>query len=76
MAEDISRRTILVLVLLTLLISVLGVMTVTYELGQIKAARQAQPGGVSPVARGEVALTIQKPPTGEVVLTIEKPSGE
>jgi len=56
--EDISRNTIFVLVILTLLISILGTWTV---LTQVNAGPVARPDVGSPVAGGTVGFTLQAP---------------
>ena len=73
MVEDLSRNTVFVLVILTLLISILGTWTVLSQVNAGPAAASApSPGGGS----GHVSLTIGKPQpvvgdvTGHVVLAI------
>ncbi|MBC8500799.1 MAG: hypothetical protein ISS25_01970 [Nanoarchaeota archaeon] len=71
MKEDISKNTILVLVVLTVVISLLGTWTVINEVNNIKVtspevSREAQ-------SSGKIMLTINPPDevetTGKVVLT-------
>lgn len=70
--EDVSRKTIVVLVILTLLVSVLGVLVVTVEL-QHKAVQPEPESSTT----GTVSLKIVDPstmaPTGRVALRIEQP---
>ena len=71
MVEDVSRTTIFVLVVLTLLISVLGTWTVVNQLSFAPVSRVAP----APPASGEVGFTVQRPPppvtaTGKVVFRI------
>lgn len=56
MADDISSRTVLVLVLLTLSVSLVGTFAVTSELSKIPAVQQEEP-----VSSGEVKLEITSP---------------
>lgn len=72
--DDISRSTIVILVLLTLLISVIGTWTV---LSQINAAPAAQES--SSTSSGKVRFALTEDPatdqsTGKVVFKLEKES--
>ncbi len=76
MEGDISRNTIFVLVILTLLISVLGTWTV---LSQINAGPAQPPAQEHPVSSGQVGFTLVAPPgppmgdaTGHVAFEIRK----
>lgn len=79
MAEDISRNTIYVLVVLTLLISVLGTWTV---LSQVNAPPSPS-SGPSNVAQANMEFKIVEPPksvvgepvTGNAVFMITEPAG-
>lgn len=70
---DISKTTITVLVLLTLMISVIGTWTVLNEVNNVKAAKAS-------TAVGRVSLVVSPPPeapqpvdaTGKVMLNIQK----
>ena len=79
MAEDISNKTIVVLVILTVVISILGTVVVLNEVSNAKIVVSQKAPAVSKgaTAQGEVKLTILPPPqvdtaTGQVVLTIER----
>ncbi len=73
MVEDLSRNTVFVLVILTLLISILGTWTVLSQVNAGPAAVSAPPAGGG---SGHVSLTIGNPQpvvsgtTGHVVLAI------
>ena len=72
MNEDISRKTILVLVVLTVIVSALGTLTVldTVDNAQFPVV---QASGESNKAQGQVTLTIAKPAptvTGRVILNL------
>ncbi len=72
---DISKTTITVLVLLTLMISVIGTWTVLNEVNNVKATKAS-------TAVGRVSLTVSAPPeapqpvdaTGRVTLNLLKES--
>lgn len=59
MTEEISRKTLAVLVVLTVLISFLGTFTVINEVNNLKMA--STPQG-EPVSTGNIKLTIIAPP--------------
>ena len=72
---DISKTTITILVLLTLMISVIGTWTVLNEISSVHVAKQ-QPS----IASGQIQLNIQPPSTpktseatGNLMLEIKKP---
>ena len=69
MAEDISKNTIIILVVLTVVISLLGTWTVINEVNNIKTTNDGES-----TAGTQIKLTIEPPPvkittTGQVVLT-------
>jgi len=75
MNEDVSKNTILVLVILTIIISLLGTLTVLNEASKINVNGQATTTVTNPTppAAGKVSLTITPRPvttTGKVTLTI------
>lgn len=70
-SKDISNRTILILVILTVIVSTLGTLTV------LEAANSAQttpvPVGNTQVSSGQITLKIASPPptpTGQIILEI------
>ncbi len=77
MDDDISKNTVLVLVVLTIVISLLGTWTVINEASKFRAQNSGG-SAVSPsggTAHGKVSITITRPPepvstTGKVVLNI------
>ncbi|MBN1275748.1 hypothetical protein JXA12_05685 [Candidatus Woesearchaeota archaeon] len=76
MNEDISKNTLLILVVLTIIVSLLGTWTVINEAGKVRA--DAAPAVVGEASTtGKVAIDVAAPPepvssTGRVVLNIEK----
>ncbi|MCA9477867.1 MAG: hypothetical protein KC535_01840 [Nanoarchaeota archaeon] len=69
MSEDISNRTILILVVLTVIVSTLGTLTVLDSANKVNAA--PVPVGNTQVSSGQVSLQIASPPpTGQVILQI------
>ena len=69
MAENISKNTIIILVVLTVIISLLGTWTVINEVNNVKTTAPTQSS-----SSGQIKLTINTPPepvqtTGQVVLT-------
>ncbi len=75
MSEDISRKTILVLVVLTVIVSALGTLTVldTVERTQVPSFEGAPDG--TQVVQGKVTLRVSEPEepvpvTGRVVLNL------
>lgn len=75
MAEDISRNTLFVLVILTLLISVLGTWTVISQINAVPSTHQA----TSQSGSGEVSFSLAPPPppatdgaTGRVAFQLSK----
>ena len=72
MAEDISKNTIIILVILTVVISVLGTWTVLNEVNNIKVVSSGQPDSGESHTSGKVTLTVTEPPvndaTGKVIL--------
>lgn len=62
MVDDISNKTIVVLVILTVIISILGTLTVLSETSNIKGISQ-QPAisKTSSSSSGQVSLTIKEP---------------
>jgi hypothetical protein len=77
MTEDISNRTILILVALTIIVSTLGTLTVMDGVNRYNAASAADNFEDTPSATGKVSLYIAEPaPSGKVVLNIESPNGE
>lgn len=80
MTEDISRQTIFVLVVLTLLVSVLGTWTV---LSHVDAGQTVQSNNIDRVDSGKAVLGIEGPPvrqqnlaSGQVVFGIQTPPEE
>jgi hypothetical protein len=75
MAEDISRKTVLVLVVLTLVVSVLSLFAVIDTVSNREVyATQVQP--VSNTATGKVYLSVEQPAkpvivTGQVTLSVK-----
>ena len=70
MSEEISKNTIIVLVILTVVISLLGTVTVLNEVNKVKPLTGSHD---QPVVSGKVSLTITQPSgpvttTGKVVL--------
>ncbi|RJQ17203.1 hypothetical protein C4573_04080 [Candidatus Woesearchaeota archaeon] len=72
---DLSQKTIVVLVVLTILISILGTLSVMYEYGSIKVTTQTEPK----TSQASVKLNIISPEelqpktsTGQVILEIKK----
>lgn len=74
MSEDISRKTILVLVVLTVIVSALGTLTVLDTVGQRQFTTVPTPApDQSNSAQGQVTLNIVQPPpsvTGKVTLDL------
>ncbi|MCF7799318.1 hypothetical protein K9M74_05440 [Candidatus Woesearchaeota archaeon] len=71
MVEDISNRTILILVALTIIVSTLGTLTVMDSVGKYNAAAAADSQEGSTTSVGKVSLYIPKSaPSGEVNLFI------
>jgi len=71
MAEDISNRTILILVALTIVVSTLGTLTVMDSVGKYNAVNTADSQEGSTTAVGRVSLYIAEPaPSGHVALNI------
>jgi hypothetical protein len=69
MKEEISNKTILILVVLTVVISTLGTLTVLDSVNNINSA--PIPVGHTQVSSGEVTLSLKSPPpTGYVSLKI------
>ncbi len=74
MSEDISKNTVLVLVVLTIVISLLGTWTVISEATQLKVGGNSVESPSGP-AQGKVSITITEAPkpvstTGKVSLNI------
>ncbi|MBU1321655.1 MAG: hypothetical protein KKF46_04820 [Nanoarchaeota archaeon] len=61
MADDISNKTIVVLVVLTVIISVLGALVVTNGIGKMDAGAQ-KPAVTTSSSQGKVSLTILPEP--------------
>ena len=59
--QDISNKTIVVLVILTVIISILGTLTVLSETSNIKAVGQPTIMSKSSSSSGRVSLTIKEP---------------
>jgi len=80
MAEDLSRKTIVALVLLTVIISILGTWIVLEEVNNIQIQQQPPRLTTTSSSQGEVSLEVigpkEKPPaslsTGKVTLEILK----
>ncbi len=71
MVEDISNRTILILVTLTIIVSTLGTLTVMDSVHKYNAASAAENHEGSSSGVGKISLYIPKPaPSGEVILKI------
>jgi len=75
MAEDISKKTIMVLVLLTIIVSALGTLTVLDSVKNVHISPASQPAQISESTTqtaGVVSLKINKPvqTTGNVILNI------
>ena len=74
MTEDISKNTLLVLVVLTIVVSLLGTWTVINEAGKVRVDQSVPSSPTEDTATGKVSLTITPPQevsaTGQVVLTI------
>ncbi len=71
MSEDISNKTILILVVLTVIVSTLGTLTVLES--AYNADATPVPVGNTQVASGQVSLSIASPPptpSGQVTLSI------
>ncbi len=78
MNEDISKNTLMVLVVLTIIISLLGTWTVANEATKVSSIRQAD--NDNSVASGKVSLSVSEPPqpviaTGKVTLNIINSEG-
>lgn len=74
--EDISNRTILILVILTVLVSTLGTLTVLESASKVDATRVSV--GQTQVDSGKIMLEIAQPPpmpTGQIILNIGDSSG-
>ena len=72
--NDISNKTILILVVLTVIVSTLGTLTVLDSVQKVNA--EPVPVGNTQVSSGHVTLKIASPPpTGQVTLNIA-PQGE
>ena len=70
MTEDISNRTVLILVVLTVIISTLGTLTVLDSVSKMDA--KPVPVSSTQTASGQVTLKIaEPPPTGQVTLSIK-----
>ena len=79
MDEDISKNTLLVLVVLTILISLLGTWTVINETAKARAYAPTATGEAS--AQGRVSMTVKPVPeavmtTGHVTVTIINPDDQ
>ncbi len=77
MVEDVSKKTILVLVILTIVVSVLGTLTVFDAVGAHNDAKMAEYNDAHTdlAETGHVRLTIGEPEvpiTGQVSLTINR----
>ena len=73
MSEDISRKTVLVLVVLTVVISALGTLTVLDTVSQTHAPMYQEAPDATTNVEGQVRLNIVKPEppvTGQVILDI------
>ncbi len=77
MADDISSKTILVLVLLTLSVSLVGTFAVTSELAKVPTVQER-----APPSSGEMKLQIVSPEdtqqllsSGEISIRIEENNG-
>lgn len=73
MTEDLSKNTLLVLVVLTIIISLLGTWTVISESSKMASSSPFTPG--NPEASGKVTIDIQPPVqnvavVGQVILNI------
>ena len=75
MSDDISNKTILILVVLTVIVSTLGTLTVLESAANANAA--PVPVGNTQVSSGHITLKIASPPpTGQVTLSIIDNTGE
>ena len=78
MVEDISNKTIVVLVILTVIISILGTVVVLNEVSNARiVVSQTPTASKGTTTQGQVSLTILPKPqvdttTGQVTLTILK----
>ena len=73
MEEDISNKTIVVLVVLTVIISVLSTMVVLNEVTNLRMADQREKAESGSSTGGKIAFTISEPPTsssGRVIFNI------
>ncbi len=75
MNDDVSKKTLLVLVILTIVISLLGTWTVINEANQ--AGARTQQSESTSTTTGKVSISIERPPqpvstTGKVILEIKK----
>ncbi|MFP4524389.1 MAG: hypothetical protein ACLFO2_03715 [Candidatus Woesearchaeota archaeon] len=73
MTEDISKNTLLVLVVLTIVVSLLGTWTVINEASKVRVADEQADD--NPSTTGKVSLSVKEAPepvgaTGQVVLNI------
>lgn len=80
MAEDVSKNTVMILLVLTVLVTILGTWTVLEGIHTTKiAASNIQHMESTPIQEAQVSLEIKKPmvpaATGQVTLNIEKPEG-
>jgi len=80
MTEDISKNTLLVLVVLTIVVSLLGTWTVINEASKVRVGAAAETPAGERGQQAEVSLDIsnpQVPPsaTGQVTLNIEPERG-
>jgi len=76
MSEDLSKKTITVLVVLTLLISGLGTWAVISEINNVNVPVQEGRSGSGQVSLNIVSPTepVQNSATGQVVFEIKKPN--
>lgn len=73
MAEDISNRTVLILVLLTILVSTLGTLTVMDSVNKAETGTAPVLDQAETTGSGKVILKIKEPApviTGQVILNI------
>lgn len=75
MSEEVSNKTILILVVLTVIVSTLGTLTVLQSANNVHAA--PVPVGNSNVGTGQITLKIASPPpTGQILLDIASSQGD
>ena len=79
MADDVSKNTVMILLVLTILVSILGTWTVLEGIVNTRSAATQIQQAESNIASAQVSLTITEPPkpaaaTGMVVFNIQNPS--